>query len=466
MALVNSTDIYTHYGSVPFISFLISARGMAFSPVNPKTKSWRALKPVLMRFCIANSTNCTPTELRLLLSDKNGGRIAHLPDEEFYRALHISKATEARDKAYSCLWAFNEVVSNDVFTEFPLFQVDYTKPLSVIYTEFTVAIIKLKNVDVPIHYAYQRGKSDVFPSWVPDWSQEEGFDEVDDFYTSFGAKGNFAAAGLENFSRNCHFQDQSMFVLAHTTTVISACVAVSGSEEIPIRPEEWKKLYRTVGTLLSIFIQFSNEGLGDLGTLFGPDYGDRKWNQVVTKAEQSIVDESGIDVTVLRLQVLQDLLARYDESNVDKEIVDLNFVSFSRSVHDILRPFYQGKEIESMSGSINFEKFDSEATIYLLGLACENGINFVSIFHEVIFGRFAGRIVFCAENGMSGFALAAQPGDEIALWKGMNCPVIVRKVEDEKTGEEYWKMVSIAYVEGMMKGEEYNEKKLMKLEIR
>jgi hypothetical protein len=80
-------------------------------------------------------------------------------------------------------------------------------------------------------------------------------------------------------------------------------------------------------------------------------------------------------------------------------------------------------------------------------------------------GRLAGRIVFCTSDGSVGFALAVEPGDEVAIWKGMSCPVIVSKMKDQETEQAHWKMVSIAYVDGMMEGEKYDEK-LAKFEVR
>jgi hypothetical protein len=443
------------------MNLLIAIHGMAASPVSPKTKRWRIVKVELMLSAIANSTWCYSSELSQFLTDKHESRIAQI---DFYRGLHLLKDSEACDKAYSCLWFFDELGGEN--GKFPLFQVDYSKTLSVIYTEFTVALIKIKNIDIPLHYACQRGKKDEFPSWVPDWSQTDGFQELDDFYTSFGAKDYILPESPNHIASDYQFQNGSMFVLAHAVGTISACVAVSGSEEVPVETDEWKALYQTTSSLLSILAEYANGGLRSLPGLFGPDFGERPWTPVTDKKEQSIADDLGVDLIVLRLQVLRDLIACWHEFDSNRDIADLNFLCCSRTVHEILRPFYKEKEIEAFPRSIAYEKFGSEAALYLLGLACEKGINFLSIFNEVIMGRLAGRIMSCTSGGSVGFALAVEPGDEVAIWKGMSCPVVVRKMKDQETEQAYWKMVSIAYVDGMMEGEKYDEKKLAKFEVR
>jgi hypothetical protein len=300
----------------------------------PKTKRWRGMKVELMQFAIANSTWCYSSELRQFLTDKHESRIAQIPDKDFYRGLHLLKASEACDKVYSCLWSFDELGGEN--GEFPLFQVDYSKTLSVIYTEFTVALIKIKNIDIPLHYACQRGKKDEFPSWVPDWSQTDGFQELDDFYTSFGAKDYILPEGPNHIVSDYQFQNGSMFVLAQAVGTISACVAVSGSEEVPVETDEWKALYWTTSSLLSILAEYANGGLGSLPGLFGPDFGERPWTPVTDEKEQSIADDLGADLIVLGLQVLRDLIACWHEFNSNRDKADLT----SSAAHPPSTKFY------------------------------------------------------------------------------------------------------------------------------
>jgi hypothetical protein len=104
--------------------------------------------------------------------------------------------------------------------------------------------------------------------------------------------------------------------------------------------------------------------------------------------------------------------------------------------------------------------------IYNLALSCEKELDFLSIIHELQWGRLAGTTIFRAADEVSGITLAAQPGDEIVVWKGMDCPMVVRKMVDDETGEEYFKMISTAYVNGMMRGEKYDEAQLVRFEVR
>ena len=48
-------------------------------------------------------------------------------------------ATEPKDKAYAMLWAFPDATEADT----PLRQIDYDKPIEVIFTEFTIALVKM-----------------------------------------------------------------------------------------------------------------------------------------------------------------------------------------------------------------------------------------------------------------------------------------------------------------------------------
>jgi len=77
-------------------------------------------------------------------------------------------ATEAKDKAYSMLWAFPE---SSNATD-PLRRADYNKPIDEIYTEYTTAIfIKMKGAPMQFYMVNSASRNLNLPSWVPDWEK-------------------------------------------------------------------------------------------------------------------------------------------------------------------------------------------------------------------------------------------------------------------------------------------------------
>jgi len=85
------------------------------------------------------------------------------------------KATDPRDKLYSVL-----PLITDIFGEAPEFpKVDYSKPVEVIYAEFSRHII-LHSGDLSILCCHTSNKEvPNLPSWVPDWSLQIGIRDIE-----------------------------------------------------------------------------------------------------------------------------------------------------------------------------------------------------------------------------------------------------------------------------------------------
>jgi hypothetical protein len=78
-------------------------------------------------------------------------------------------ATEPKDKAYAMLWAFPELTENTA----PLRNVDYKKPIELIYTEYTTALfVKMNGSSFPFYWVNSRPRNASLPSWVPDWKEQ------------------------------------------------------------------------------------------------------------------------------------------------------------------------------------------------------------------------------------------------------------------------------------------------------
>lgn len=109
------------------------------------------------------------------------------------------KATEHKDRAYAMLWFFDPDNENLA----PLLEVDYTKSIETIYTEYTAALLLEGDnigdqVSKVLSTVYGNRRNHRLPWWVPDWTESsDGFGKSLFALPEFEAGGEPYGAGVE-----------------------------------------------------------------------------------------------------------------------------------------------------------------------------------------------------------------------------------------------------------------------------
>ena len=78
-------------------------------------------------------------------------------------------------------------------------------------------------------------------------------------------------------------------------------------------------------------------------------------------------------------------------------------------------------------------------------------------FHHWLYLNLAKKALVVTEKGYMGIAPgSAAPGDAVVLFSGLRTPFLAREVQDG-AGVRAWRLVTPAYVEGMMDGALWDE---------
>lgn len=150
--------------------------------------------------------------------------------------------------------------------------------------------------------------------------------------------------------------------------------------------------------------ELAEDGLPSLMILSGSELGLHRWNPGVSKSSDPLPTRPRSDPERFAGLLTGILMPEAETRGLS---------SFSScSIDHILHSFRTREKIEALSEEMKWEDKTAEQALHLLGNACERPFDFLSIPHEVIFGRSAGRTVFCASNGTSDFTLAVELGDE------------------------------------------------------
>ncbi len=391
-------------------------------------------------------------------------------------SLHALQATEPKDKAYASLWALKQQLSRMAVDQcgYSLFQVDYSKTMEQVYTE--LAVVFLQNLsNSAIYLACQRGKSPSLPSWVPDWSQSDGYHEIRDAYTSL-SRDIFQAGGPSQIVTDAEFDGMTLIILGSTVAAITHCVQLPllSSSSRAKRDYDDDYLFALLSSLREIFAEVDRRveqgsmqrdtALRMLTSCIGFD---RTTFMQASSVEKRVAHARNVEVALLRVQVLGELCSAFTQCTQgegdDGSAVDIDM--WFAKMRDVLGPFVPAASLDATFDRVMHLQVRPLLLICELAAAFHEQINFYEVTLYLIYGGWGqGKTVFLTECGRLGMSLAAHPGDLVGVFKGIQCPVILRKTRDTRDGDEF-RLVSIAYVEDMMSGESYVEEQLVKLRV-
>jgi hypothetical protein len=189
----------------------------------------------------------------------------------------------------------------------------------------------------------------------------------------------------------------------------------------------------------------------------------------ISSAEIRVAKDRGVSVHVLRLAVLKDIMTACAKQTQEFPCADATSALtgqewLEREMERILSPYLSKTRIRGFVQRLSFSDTSVFSKVLHFGICCDGSIGFMSMLVRVI-SSTSGVVIFTSD-GRIGRALDAQEDDGVAIWAGVQCPLIVRKINNEPRLEDVWSLVSATYVTGIMKGEAYDENKLIKFEVR
>ncbi|KAH8665115.1 heterokaryon incompatibility protein-domain-containing protein [Tricladium varicosporioides] len=362
-------------------------------------------------------------------------------------------ATEAKDKAYSMLWAFPES-SNGID---PLRCVDYNKPIDVIFTEYTTAIfIKTKGSPTQFYMINSTSRNPNLPSWVPDWEKRTSMS----YFLWTSQLMNFQAANEYSRENNLEVDGRILRISGVEQSKMKALIRLSeearqrnvtegGPEELMEGLIDTAEVIRGVIHVSRTIIGCENkESLESFHRVIhsqkhlhnlGPE------DQIEFDGKLSEVEVSrrlNISIGLLRLRVFDKLSFLMDESTFPKDLV-----------RTVLEEFLPKGEIDKIT--YDTEQLPNLAPFFAIIAALSPYIDIYRFLYVALLDH-RDKDFFITDKGNIGVAFQGLKNNEVvAIWRGCPSPVIVRGVE--VNGKDMYLLHGPAYVDGIMNGESWVE---------
>jgi hypothetical protein len=388
-----------------------------------------------------------------------------------FMTIHDLKASEAKDKAYAFLWEIQLSPIAHKHRQHKFFDLDYKKSLVQVYTEFTTAIIQVLCDTYPLYMAGQQERLASLPSWVPDWStaganstNDSGLSTTQQILT----RGEFLAGAPCSPEFAFDFEDANLIAYGSIITNVTASFGLpsiddgTNSSLLDSSFDAFKDIFRELSSLVKSGRVQKMVGYESLTAILFQLW---KGKDPATLAEARSAQVLGIDYLTLRTAVFGDLCCAFTESmsaiagqGVDVEV-------WLSKINPILEPHVSPAKRHEAFNSCRRLAPANSLLFWTLADAIESDVNLKNIIHAPTGDPWVrGKKIFFTENGMVGAAIKVKPDDKIALWKGMQCPLVLRKPEgvDE---DNTWALASPAYIHGLMLGESYREDELVRLTI-
>lgn len=383
-------------------------------------------------------------------------------------------ASEPRDKAYAFLWALQRCQPSD----FDIFDVDYTKAVETVFTEFTIAVAHETGEFIMLFVtACQQDKMSTLPSWVPDWSKTP---RVHDwiFLRSFGPM------PLLKRSKHSHLRDQEGPTFQNTAMHIRGlrqADRVSRLERLPAcgctnrsgggialglyTPHEVETLCVALNKVFEMLDD--DDDLSCLSKLYqhvlihlssgserlGLEALDMPWALRGAKTVRRVIrsylrakrslDPSDVDVGEWSRGLTAEFKGHLKDETIESLLLELS--SYKDYPHGAVNEWDEKAHIvEQLINSTVFARRDDMMEHYMTYFGS---------------GRM-GETIFKTTGGSVGFGQAnIEVGDEVVQLKGVPRPTVVRKLDaggdpDFQPGESRCILVSVAAVDGITGTEE------------
>jgi hypothetical protein len=389
-------------------------------------------------------------------------------------------AGEPRDKAYAFLWALKRCRPVD----FDIFNVDYTKTVETVFTEFTVAVAHDTGDFVALFKsACQQDKMPTLPSWVPDWSRSPRFQDWN-FLRPYGAMRTMKRV------EHPHPSDQEMPTFQNATMHIRGlrqADCVSRLERLPVLNSSdsldggiFLGFYkpRAVETICvglnNVFQMLDDaDGLACLSKLC--DYvrtGRDGTPDVVPEDLECLVPGALDRPYTVNYTVLRGIIRSYIQAKRSPDPSDVDVGEWSRGLTAEFQNILTEQAIESLLLKLSSYKDYSQGTlnawdveVHIVAELISSSTfftNHIIIEWEVM--QFAsgkrGATIFKTDGGRLGIGQAnIDVGDEVVRWKGVPRPIVVRKLEtvidpDSQSEQNRCRLVSVAEVDCFTRTEE------------
>jgi hypothetical protein len=357
---------------------------------------------------------------------------------------HALNATEPKDKAYAMLWAFAE----DSEANTALRQVDYAKPIELIYLEFAIAIMVKMEAPTDIFYNINtEGRNPNLPSWVPDWQISAPMS----YYLWSRSLREHRAAGQASLRYHISVNGARLQLRGKQVDTIKALIALS--QEARQRSADFNDTALLIESLMDMAALM--KGLTDTYRTLVPVATDEElgdilssliWNQKeefkIAPTEAQICAQEDVTPTRLRVTIFHSLSFLIDMDTLHSE-----------EVFSALRPFLPDHSIETILHQAS--ELPRLPPFLALAVALDE---YIGLYHFliVVANNHGDKDFFITANGSPSLAFhGMKGGDHIMLWEGCRSPMVVQRVEME--GEVVWRIRGPAHVIGLMDGDAWDE---------
>lgn len=397
-------------------------------------------------------------------------------------------ASDPRDKAYAFLWALERCRPVE---KFDIFNVDYTKTVETVYTEFTIAVAHETGDFLSLFQsACEQDKISTLPSWVPDWSKEILFEEWN-FLTTLRAQitmnriEHLHLSGQET-AQWPQFQNSTMHIRG-----LRQADRVSRLERVPISSSTDSltggiflhhyspRVIETLCIALHNIFQMLDDA-GDLACLTKHYIRAFEAPPVDQEAPECLVPGALDRPETLHYTILRGIIRSYVQAKRSPDPSDVDVDEWSRGLTAEFRNLLTEETLESLLLELSSCEDYQHVTLNAWGIEAHIVTDLIQC--STFFTRgvimdwelmhFAsgkmGATIFKTEGGSLGFGQAnIDVGDEVVQWTGVPRPTVVRMLDPgifpESQPEEYrCRLISVAAVDGIaMTEEDWREEDLV-----
>ncbi|KAF4960749.1 hypothetical protein FSARC_10378 [Fusarium sarcochroum] len=355
-------------------------------------------------------------------------------------------ASEPRDKAYAFLWA----LPRGRETGLEIFNVDYTKPIQTIFTEFTIAVAHETGDFLPLLYiSCQKLRMPTLPSWVPDWTIAPRFEEWN-FWRRLGSD----SRGLAK-EKNRKFEYLSEGItFAHGSMVVSGLSQtdrVSQRERLPFLSGDKGTELETVflhhydpKVFESLLVGLSNvfnmlDGVEDIIQLTDLYIDPSK--PMTIENDKPIAPKGHYRPETVAFMIVRGIVCTYMEAKRSGNHCDVDVDKWQRGIRAELADVLTGSRLEKtvlvlpeLGGPGTLNPWGAEnhmVTELFYWMMIQTKINVLWPVAEIASGEM-GAVIFKTESGRVGLGQAnVENGDEVVQWEGAPCPMIIRRLVGE-----------------------------------